>query len=123
MAQIFRKPAFWFVSLLVLICLYFAVTNLMEVRTRTAAVMMVQTQALDKPHITTWLKEQKAIGPFKLDGWDMSKEKEQGTYVVSYTISREDPTKQVPTAHEGFWFRVDPENGTCQSIPCPESDS
>lgn len=120
MARLFRKPAFWIVSVLVVSCLYFAVINLLEVRTRTNVIMMVQNQALDKPHIRTWLQEQKARGPFELEGWDILKEKGQGTYIVSFTISREDPQRQSPPIHEGFWFRVDPRDASCQAIPCPE---
>lgn len=121
MVRLFRKPAFWIVSVLVVSCLYFAVHNLLEVRTRTNVIMMVQEQALDKEHIRTWLQEQKAQGPFELDGWDILKEKDRGTYIVSYTISRQVPHKRVAPVIEGFWFRVNPGDGTCQTIPCPSS--
>lgn len=92
----------------------------MEVRTRTNVVMIVQEQALDKEKIRSWLQDQKNRAPFELDGWDILEKEEEGTYIVSYTISRENPAQRGQSLHEGFWFRVDPATGTCSAIPCPE---
>ena len=123
MVRLFRKPTFWLVSVLVLTCLVFAVINLMEVRTRTNVVMIVQGQALDKEKISSWLQEQKSRASFKLEGWNILDKEDQGTYIVSYTISREAPSRKGQPVQEGFWFRVDPAAGTCVAIPCPDPQS
>ncbi len=122
MLRLLRKPIFWIASLIIATCLVFAVINLMEVRTRTNVVMIAQ-QVLDREQIRGWLKEQKRRGPFDLKGWDILEESSPGTYIVSYTITREDPERRRAPLREGFWFRVNPEERTCEPLPCPDTES
>lgn len=103
------------IAILVLVCLVSGYSLFQKAMARSEAIVLVKEQAATPEYLREWVKEQEAIGPVEVKGWDVTEGDREGTFIVSFTVERKAAADCEPGI-DGFWFRVNCETETIEPV-------
>lgn len=119
-----KQKNFRFKIALMLVVLFFACLwvfshFLTRIDEKMEAIEMVKAQYLQKERIEGFVSNVNQEGKFKLIGWDIEPAEKEGAFIVSYTVRRLNEDGFAIGPVEGFWYKVDLKENSCEQIYPP----
>lgn len=89
---------------------------LTRIDAKIEAIEMVKARHLHKERLDSFVSRVNREGKFKLLGWDIEPADKDGTFIVSYRLRRLNEEGFMRGPEEGYWYRVDLQDGTCKQV-------
>jgi hypothetical protein len=97
-------------------CLWVFSHFLTRIDEKMEAIEMVKAQHLQKERIEGFVSNVNREGKFKLIGWDIEPTEKKRVFIVSYTLRRLNEDGFATGPVEGFWYKVDLKENSCEQI-------